>query len=199
VLNSQGALSLKVGKLDDAEQQFARAAVIFKKAAGEKHAFYAHQLSNLGAVEIERMHYQRAEELLQSALDVLVPAVPDQRYTAIAHIRMAKALPGRSDTTKRNLTPSPAFARFRAWRWHRPWNCNRHARCWRALILRSTNRRRWHPIGPPWRDRFLAPQSLRPGPPKSVPLRGWQNLRNIFSGGEFEHGTLVIACPGAWA
>jgi eukaryotic-like serine/threonine-protein kinase len=94
VLNSQGALSLKLRKLDDAEQQFSRAADIFKKAAGEKHPFYAHQLSNLGAVYIERREYTRAKQLLQAALDLLVAAAPDQRYTAMAHIRMAQALAG---------------------------------------------------------------------------------------------------------
>jgi serine/threonine-protein kinase len=94
VLNSEGSLALKIGKLDDAEQQFTRAAAIFEKAAGEKHAFYAHQLSNLGAVQIERRQYTRAEELLQAALNLLMAAAPDQRYTAIAHIRMAKALAG---------------------------------------------------------------------------------------------------------
>jgi serine/threonine-protein kinase len=94
VLNSQGTLSLKTGKLDRAEQQFSRAAEIFKKALGDQHEFYAHQLSNLGAVELERGRYRRAEELLGAALGRMVPRLPGQRYTAIAHIRMAKALAG---------------------------------------------------------------------------------------------------------
>ena len=94
VINYQGALSLKLGKLDEAEKQFTRAAEIFKKTLGDQHEFYAHQLSNLGAVYVKKRQYLRAERLLQAALDRLVPALPSQRYTGIAHIRMANALIG---------------------------------------------------------------------------------------------------------
>jgi serine/threonine-protein kinase len=94
VLSSQGALSLKMHQFHLAEEQFARAAAIFKKAVGDKHEFYAHQLSNLGAVYVAKGQYIRAEQFLQSALDRLVPALPDHRYTGMAHIRMANALAG---------------------------------------------------------------------------------------------------------
>ncbi|MGH9308721.1 MAG: protein kinase domain-containing protein [Vicinamibacterales bacterium] len=94
VLSLRGDLAREEGDLDGAERLFRRAAQTFKDTAGERHEFYLHQLSNLGSVALARREWIRAEQLLASAVKVLREVVPDQRYTAIAQIRLGAALAG---------------------------------------------------------------------------------------------------------
>jgi serine/threonine-protein kinase len=94
VLSLSGDLARDQGSLDRAEQLFERAAAIFKSALGEQHEFYLHQLSNLGSVGLARKEYADAEKLLRAAARGLGTVVPDQRYTAMAQIRLGAALAG---------------------------------------------------------------------------------------------------------
>jgi tetratricopeptide (TPR) repeat protein len=94
VLSLRGDLARDKGRFDEADRDFAQAAAIFKSVAGERHEFYLHQLSNLGSVLVARGRYVEAEPVLRRALDGLMAAVPQQRYTAIARLRLAEALAG---------------------------------------------------------------------------------------------------------
>jgi serine/threonine-protein kinase len=94
VLSLQGDLARDQGQLDRAAQMFDRAKEIFKATTGAQHEFYFHQLSNLGSVQLARKAYPAAEALLRDAVRGLSTAVPDQRYTALAEIRLGAALAG---------------------------------------------------------------------------------------------------------
>jgi serine/threonine-protein kinase len=94
VFSLMGDLARDQGRFDEADRDFEQAAAIFKAVAGERHEFYLHQMSNLGSVLVARGRYVEAEAVLRRALDGLVAAVPQQRYTAIAGQRLAAALAG---------------------------------------------------------------------------------------------------------
>jgi eukaryotic-like serine/threonine-protein kinase len=94
VLSLMGDLARERNELDEAERLFFRAAAIFKDTSGEDHEFYLHQLSNLGSVYLARKQYEQAEGVLRTAVVRLNSAVPDQRYTGLAQIRLGAALAG---------------------------------------------------------------------------------------------------------
>ena len=94
VLSLSGDLAVEQGALGRAEEMFRHAAAIFKRVAGEQHEFYLHQLSNLATVCLAKQDYTEAEALLRTAVNGLAAAVPDQRYTALARIRLGAALAG---------------------------------------------------------------------------------------------------------
>ncbi len=100
VLSLMGDLSTRRHDLAIAEKLFRQAAEIFKKAFGDRHEFYLHQLSNLGSVRLAARQYAEAEALLRPALEGLQAVVPDQRYTALAEVRLSAALAGQKRYTE---------------------------------------------------------------------------------------------------
>lgn len=94
VLSLMGDLAVARHELARAEKLFNQAARVFKKAFGDQHEFYLHQLSNLGLVRLAGKHYAEAEVFLRPALERLKAVVPDQRYTALAQVRLGAALAG---------------------------------------------------------------------------------------------------------
>jgi serine/threonine-protein kinase len=94
VLSLMGDLDTRRHDLATAEKLFLQSAEIFRKALGERHEFYLHQISNLAAVRLAEKRYVEAEALLRPALQSLQAIVPDQRYTALAEVRLGAALAG---------------------------------------------------------------------------------------------------------
>ncbi len=94
VLSLMGDLEKNRHNLVAAEKIFQQSAAIFKKTFGEQHEFYQHQLSNLATVRLAARQFSAAEQLLRPALAHLKAAVPDQRYTALAEVRLGEALAG---------------------------------------------------------------------------------------------------------
>ncbi len=87
-----GDLAMKRRQRKIAEKLFRSAAAIFKTAFGEHHEFYLHQLSNLGSVNLAQKKPVEAESLLRRAVEGLRAAVPAQRYTGMAELRLGEAL-----------------------------------------------------------------------------------------------------------
>jgi tetratricopeptide (TPR) repeat protein len=94
VLSLMGDLAVERGDLGAAENRFRQAGQIFKRAFGEQHEFYLHQLSNLGLVLTHRKKYAAAETMLRATAERLEATVPEQRYTALAQVRLGAALAG---------------------------------------------------------------------------------------------------------
>ncbi|MGE0812836.1 MAG: tetratricopeptide repeat protein [Vicinamibacterales bacterium] len=92
VLSLMGDLARDRRRFGEAEAAFQEAAAIFKGTVGEEHEFYLHQLSNLGSVHLARGAAATAEPILRDAVRRLSAVVPGQRYTAIAHLRLGRAL-----------------------------------------------------------------------------------------------------------
>ncbi|WP_291984314.1 tetratricopeptide repeat protein [Luteitalea sp.] len=91
-LSLMGDLARERGDLATARTRFERAATILKARAGADHEFYLHQVSNLASVDLAEGRHAEAETRLRMALDGLMIAVPEQRYTGIARVRLAAAL-----------------------------------------------------------------------------------------------------------
>ena len=94
VLSLMGDLETNRHNLIAANKMFQQSAAIFKKTFGDQHEFYQHQLSNLATVRLAARQFSAAEQLLRPALAHLKAAVPDQRYTALAEVRLGAALAG---------------------------------------------------------------------------------------------------------
>lgn len=89
-----GDLARDRGRLADAETAFRDAAAIFKASVGEQHEFYQHQRSNLASLQLARGEFAAAESTLRDVVARMRSTSPQQRYTAIAELRLARALAG---------------------------------------------------------------------------------------------------------
>ena len=110
VLSLMGDLARDRQQFDDARRLFERAAGVFQQTVGEDHEFYLHQLSNLGSVALARGRYAEAAATLRPALAGLTAAVPEQRYTGIAAVRMGAALAGQQQFAAAERDAERGFA-----------------------------------------------------------------------------------------
>jgi len=100
VLSLMGDLALQRHEIPAAERSYLQAAAIFRQSLGAQHEYYLHQLSNLATVQIAEKRYSAAESMLRPTLAHLKAIVPDQRYTALAEVRLSAALAGQKRYTE---------------------------------------------------------------------------------------------------
>ncbi len=92
-LNELGTIALRRDRLDEAEAAFRRMLAIYRAAYGGEHDLVGTALSNVASVLSARKAYAAAEPLYRQALAIFVARVgPDHASTAIAHIKLGRAL-----------------------------------------------------------------------------------------------------------
>jgi serine/threonine-protein kinase len=113
IYSLQGDLARDEGSLDEADRLFRKAAAIFGEASGETHQFTLHQHSNLASVLLARDDHRAAEAALRPVVARLAATVPRQRYTALAEIRLARALIGQKRYAEARDLALAGYARLR--------------------------------------------------------------------------------------
>ena len=69
-INNLASLYKLEGKLDKAEIEYKKSISIWTKVLGEDHPYIATSLNNTATLHMERLEYEKAKPLLESALEI---------------------------------------------------------------------------------------------------------------------------------
>jgi serine/threonine-protein kinase len=92
-LNELGNVAEMRDQLDDAEKYYLRVVDIYRTIYGDHHYYVAVAISNIGAVNMDRKDYPRAEEIFRDVIRRFTEALgPDNVNTGIARLRLGRTL-----------------------------------------------------------------------------------------------------------